>query len=89
MATSEVVLPVVHPNGTSREELLRLREDAYASLLEAQRSLSAMSPNGRDYYPDPGRMDRALAQHRRRQEALADVLRELEEECLGISALPS
>jgi hypothetical protein len=65
-------------NGTSRQELLALRKTTYRAVHAAVLAVQQMAPNGRDYYPDPGRFERAQAQHQRR---LA-ILRALLEECV-------
>jgi hypothetical protein len=82
-----LILPVVHLNGTSKQELLELREGAYQALTRAVEALRNMAPNGRDFYPVPGRMDLALAQHTRRMKVLTDLMKEIEEECLEIDRL--
>lgn len=83
----DVVVPVVHLNGTSAKELLELREDAFLALDKARDALCKMAPNGRDYYPDPGRMDKALAQHERRLRSVTDLMGEVETECVKILEL--
>ncbi len=82
-----LVLPIVHLNGTSKQELLEQRETAYAAVQTALDALRGMSPNGRDYYPVPGRLELALEQHTRRMKTLTDLMKELEQECLGIDRL--
>jgi hypothetical protein len=79
-----VVAPIVHFNGTSACELVRLRSDAYDAIQEAARVLAQMGPNGRDYYPKPGLMDKAVAQHDRRMQTLRDLMMELENEIATI-----
>ena len=73
----DVVVPIVHMNGTSRAELLKLRKAAYLALREAEKALMQMSPNGRDYYPEPGLMEKALTQHDRRLKTVAGLMDEL------------
>lgn len=79
------VMPFVHMNGTSAEELLQVREDAYSAISEALDKLRQMAPNGRDYYPVPGSMEKAVQQHQRRMKALSDIMTELEEEATYIN----
>jgi len=81
------IIPFVHMNGTSLNELLALRENFYSALDAAYTALKQMAPNGRDFYPDPGRMERALEQHRRRQQAIQDLQKEIELECELINEL--
>lgn len=83
---NELVIPVIHDNGTSREELKQLRMAAYCAIDQAVDVLCKMGPNGRDYYPAPGRMEQAQAQHRRRLKVLADLMAELEAELNAIDA---
>jgi len=69
----DLVLPIVHLNGTSRDELVYLRIEACHQLRQALAALAEMVPNGRDYYLEPGRMEKALKQHERRVEAVRKV----------------
>jgi hypothetical protein len=80
----DVVTPVIHLNGTSKEELLNLREDAYAALDAAASALRQMAPNARDYqgWED---FERARAQHAARVKALRDVQKAIEDECAAIN----
>lgn len=48
MNHSGVVLPIVHLNGTSREQLMEERLNARDALQEALRALCRAAPNGRD-----------------------------------------
>lgn len=82
-----IIMPFVHMNGTSKNELLELREKAYSALDSAMDALKEMAPNGRDYYPDPGRMEKAVEQHRRRMKAITDIMAELEKEREFINGL--
>jgi hypothetical protein len=77
---TQVVLPIVHLNGTGKDDLILTRQACVDALEEARRKLREMAPNGRDYYPEAGRMDKALTQHARRQEALWTVQQEIEAE---------
>jgi hypothetical protein len=72
-----LVLPIVHLNGTSAEELLRLRQDAHSALDKAVVALQQMAPNGRDYYLESGRFEEALAQHEWRLIALTEIMEEI------------
>lgn len=77
---SHIVLPIVHLNGTSAESLINARDEAYRALSDALMAFREVAPNGRDYYPDPGRMERAVAQHQRRCETIYGLMLELEYE---------
>lgn len=85
MKTANVVTPIIHLNGTSKESLLEALENAYAAVREAMDKLRECAPNGRDYYPEPGRMDKAVAQHRQRQEHLQAVYDSIEAEAYAIA----
>jgi hypothetical protein len=82
--TIDVMAPVVHPNGTSKEELLNLREEAYSALDAAADALRQMAPNARDYqgWED---FERARTQHAARVKALRDVQKGIEDECTAIN----
>ena len=81
---TETVSPIVHPGGTSREELLQLRAEACSAIIASLAALRRMAPNGRDYYPEPGRMELAVEQHRQRCKALTAVLDSIRAECRAI-----
>ena len=75
-----IIAPIIHLNGTSAEHLLNHLFDAYNGLQDAYERLKLCAPNGRDFYPEPGRMDKAEAQHRRRLQTVHDLMNELERE---------
>lgn len=81
----ELVIPIVHLNGTSRESLIDNLSEVYNALEDVRGKLKQAAPNGRDYYPDPGRMDLAVAQHRRRLSAIDALQNEIEAEMEAIS----
>lgn len=85
--TENLVLPIVHLNGTSKSQLLDDREAVYYALGQAYDALKQMGPNGRDYYPIPGRMELAIEQHRRRLAAIDAIRNEIGAECVAISEL--
>jgi hypothetical protein len=82
----EIVLPIIHMNGTSAKSLIEERNMAYNALQEAYGFLKHMAPNGRDYYPEPGRMEKATAQHLRRLSVIHDLMNELEFEIAEIDS---
>jgi len=84
---SDLILPIIHPNGSSQEELVDLRKNASRALLGALEALSAMAPNGRDYYPQPGLYERAVAQHEARVAAVRSVYEAVSEETTEVSFL--
>jgi len=78
---SDKQMPLVHLNGSGKDNLLQWREEAWEALDEARNALAAMFPNGRDYYPlGPEAFERAIEQHRRRQEAIQWVMDEIHAE---------
>lgn len=77
MSAPELVTPIVHLNGTSAEALTGQLAEVAAAVHTARRLLDEAAPNGRDYYPEPGRFEKAMAQHRWRQEQLDAVYRSL------------
>jgi hypothetical protein len=79
-----IVTPIVHRNGDRQETLLDTLETAYHAVRAAMDALRTCAPNGRNYYPEPGRLVLAEAQHRARQEHLHVVLESLEAEAGGI-----
>lgn len=83
---TDVVLPIVHLNGTSKDRLMANLNNVWDALDKVFHAMREASPNGRDYYPDPGRMDLAVAQHRRRMQMITDLQQELTEEIEGIDA---
>lgn len=85
METYKLVVPTVHSNGTSSEELLSLREEFYSKLRDAETALRHMAPNGRDYYLTPGMFERAVIQHTRRMGMLKMLFDEIEKECEEIN----
>jgi hypothetical protein len=61
------MIPTVHLNGTSREELCLQLQRADDALLAAYEALSATAPHGRDYYPQgEDAIVKATAEHRSR-----------------------
>lgn len=72
--------PVIHLNGTSRNELRRGYYDAYCAVQSAADVLAQTNPNGRDYYPlGPDAIRSAGNEHAARMRRLKEVLDELEE----------
>jgi len=46
-----MIIPTIHLNGTSKEELARQLEDAHSAITFAQTKLRQAAPNAPDYYP--------------------------------------
>ena len=79
-----LVLPIIHMNGDTRETLIGNLSELYTALREADRALCQCGPNGRNYYPVPGLMEKAVEQHRRRQATLAALIAEIEAEAIAL-----
>jgi hypothetical protein len=84
MTITDLIIPTVHLNGTSREELVRVRCDVFHALRDVEKALCQMSPNGRDYYVVPGSLRKAQAQHQRRMETIKSLMDELTAEAEAI-----
>ena len=79
-----VVIPVVHMNGDTAEALTGQLHRAYIAISDAIDVLRECAPNGRNYYPAPGLLKLAQAQHAARIEALHNVRYSLVREQEGI-----
>ncbi len=81
MGRSElVVTPIIHLNGDRKETLVTNLENAYKALRKACLALMQSAPNGRNFYPEPGRYERAYEQHTIRMQHLQEVLDSLSAE---------
>lgn len=80
MPTTPYVIPLVHLNGTSKNELLEYRGVAYSALNSAYHALKLTSPNGRDYYchPTSNALNLATEQHVRRLASVEKLMKEIE-----------
>jgi len=79
-----VLLPAMHVNGTSQEELLRQVQEAASAVNGAIDALRRAAPHGRDYYTIPGYAENeaigiATKEHRGRLAMLETVQAELRE----------
>ena len=73
-----MIVPTVHLNGTSKDELLRQVLEADRAINVALSRLHDAAPNGRDYYPaGPGALKQATEEHRARIDRLVDIRTEL------------
>lgn len=78
-----IVIPTIHRNGTSQEDLLTEPMDAISALRHAIDKLP--NPNGRDYYPQgDDKISEAIGQERVWRSALQAVLSDLERYAEGI-----
>lgn len=81
------VPPIVHMNGTAREDLLDQRFALIDAITAAGDALAKAAPNARDYYPKgPEYTEAANRQHDRRTAALKAITAELYEEIEAIQA---
>lgn len=67
--------PIIHLNGSGKEDLLTQYRDAYAALNAAIGSLP--KPNPRDYYPVEGAFEKACDEHMARLRKIDEVVQEL------------
>ena len=80
----EIITPIIHMNGSGKRALIDQLCTAYRAVQDAMDALRQASPNGRDFYPEPGRLQKAEAQYRARQEHLQVVIASLEAEAEAI-----
>lgn len=74
-----MMIPTIHLNGTSREELIKQLLNASDALLVAIDKLGDASPHGRDYYPQgPDAFLKAHDEHIARIGRLFDVKTEID-----------
>lgn len=85
MSKPELMIPLLHLNGTSREGLTGPLQKAHRALYEAEQTLAETAPNGRDYYPRGNDAHRvAQGQHYDRQARLRAIREEIEALYLGV-----
>lgn len=77
---SDVTFPVVHLNGTAKEDLIGNLSQVWDALEEARNKMKQAVPNGRDYYPAPGRLTEAMRQHRERLLAIDAIQNSIQSE---------
>ncbi len=78
--------PLVHMNGTSKQQLIDVRERAWYALSDAFAALREIAPNGRDYYPyGPDELGKAIDANMDRMRLVQSVIDELAEEMVAIS----
>ena len=80
----EVVTPIVHMNGDRCSVLADRLEEAYDTIRHATTRLAECAPNGRNFYPEPGRIVRAEEQHKERMGHLMAVMASLEAEVIKL-----
>ena len=73
-----MTLPTLHLNGTTATDLLEGYRRAMDAVQDAQDTVRATAPNGRDYYPQgPDAINAAQEEHASRLAALHRVFDEL------------
>lgn len=82
---TEPILPIIHLNGTARSTLITDRHNAHRDLERARMALAICAPNGRDYYLEPGLLEKAQEQHNRRLAVLDGLIDEVWCEILAIT----
>lgn len=71
--------PMIHMNGTGRDDLTKQAWEAWRAVRDAQEALQGMAPNGRDYYPiGPDAFEEARREYEAMQDALRGVLEKIE-----------
>lgn len=82
-----IMVPTVHMNGDTRQELERINRAAYDAACRLIDALCESAPNGRNMYPQgPEAMGKAVAQHRGRLARAEGIKAELEEICHALMA---
>jgi len=84
MQTPAVITPIIHLNGDRREALMAQLEHAYHAVSAAMDALRQCAPNGRNYYPEVGRFDKAETQYEGRMAHLRAVRDSLQAEVIKI-----
>jgi hypothetical protein len=75
------MIPTLHANGTSRDEVDQQYENALSALRDAVTALMVAAPNARDYHPQgPDAFEKAQTQHRTRVSRVIDVRKTLKDE---------
>ena len=80
----DIITPIIHLNGSGKRALVDQLCTAYRAVQDAMTALRHASPNGRDYYPEEGRLQKAEAQYWARQASLQAVADSLEAEAEAI-----
>ena len=79
-------LPLIHLNGTSKQELLDGACECGRLLREALQTMARHNPNARDFYPlGPGFYERARAEHEERCRLVESVAQSFMDLAEGIA----
>ena len=79
-----VTAPIIHLNGDRAETLLAQLEAVYSALSDVLEAMRKAGPNGRNYYPEAGLLEKAVEQHQRRMKVIAYLQDEIVAECDAI-----
>jgi len=83
-----MILPTIHDNGTSKDQLVKELIDVHEALDTAYRVMKETAPNARDYYPQgPRKFAIAVEEHLGRLKRLDQIKEEIGELIRGIDAL--
>lgn len=75
---TDIIKPTIHLNGTDRETLRLLYDNAFREVVNAMQALRLAGPNFRDYYPQgDGMIVLAIHDHLSRLRRLDTVAEEL------------
>ena len=80
----KIITPIIHINGDKREVLVASLKTLYNALRATKDALRACAPNNRNFYPIPGRMALALAQHWERREHVTALIASVSAEMLQL-----
>ena len=86
-ADNTIVTPIIHPNGDSAEVLLTNLKEAFRAVRAAIEAVYSCAPNGRNYYPEPGRFKRALVQNDERLAKLLAVKQSIRDEAIALQRI--
>lgn len=81
-----LIIPTVHLNGTSQNDLLQQLIDATSTLRTAREAMQKAAPNGRDYYvQNDNALRTAIQQHTDRLTKIDEVIADYETIMEGIA----
>jgi hypothetical protein len=85
-----MICPMIHPEGTSKDELLQQTVEAIAAVWRALEAMSAAAPHARDYSPQgPDAYKQALRDHLWAMDQLMLVLNHLKRRAAHLQVLPT
>jgi len=72
--------PIIHPNGTGKEALIREAREAKKALGKAREALLNITVHERDFYPSanyPKNYNQAVAEHFRQIDSISEIISDL------------